>query len=125
MAALQATRHPSCPHHLTSTPQPSLWLVTPPPTTYTWTKNGEVITDGGPYRIFIAVNGASEAASVENRYCSTLTVTGTLLGLYEYSVTNRAHSWFDSQALKCKEPTISCLGTDTKCRDLSNALLLS
>ena len=31
-----------------------------PPTTYTWTRNGAVITDGGPYSISIAVNGDSE-----------------------------------------------------------------
>ncbi len=61
-----------------------------PPTTYTWTRNGEVITDGVPYSISIAVNGNSETVYQESRYRSTLTVSGTLPGLYEYSVTNRA-----------------------------------
>ncbi len=61
-----------------------------PPTTYTWTRNGEVITDGGPYSISIAVNGDSTTVYQQSRYRSTLTVTGTQPGLYEYSVTNRA-----------------------------------
>ncbi len=49
-----------------------------------------MITDGGPYSISIAVNEASEMASVQSLYRSTLTVTGTLPGLYRYSVINRA-----------------------------------
>ena len=61
-----------------------------PPTTYTWTRNGEVITDDGPYSISVAVNGADETVYHQSRYRSTLTVTGDLPGLYQYSATNRA-----------------------------------
>ena len=61
-----------------------------PPINYTWTRNGEEITDGGPYSISMAVNGAGKAVYNQSRYRSMLTVTGTLPGLYEYSVTNDA-----------------------------------
>ena len=61
-----------------------------PPTTYTWTRNGEVITDGGPYSISIAVDGDSETVYQLSRYRSRLTVSGNLPGLYQYSATNRA-----------------------------------
>ena len=61
-----------------------------PPTNYTWTRDGQVITSGGPYIISIAVNGNTEIVYYRSRYRSTLTVTGYLPGLYQYSVTNRA-----------------------------------
>ena len=61
-----------------------------PPTTYTWTRNGEVITDGGPYSISIAVTENNQANRQIAIYTSTLRVTGNLPGLYQYSVTNRA-----------------------------------
>ncbi len=61
-----------------------------PPTTYTWRRNGFVITDGGPYSISTAVNGDNEATSIQSLYRSTLTVTGHFPGLYTYAITNRA-----------------------------------
>ena len=61
-----------------------------PPTTYTWTRNGEVITDGGPYSISIAVTENNLVNRQFAIYTSTLRVTGNLPGLYQYSVTNRA-----------------------------------
>ena len=61
-----------------------------PPTTYTWTRNGEVITDGGPYSISIAVTVDTQANRENAGYTSTLRVTGNLPGLYQYSVSNRA-----------------------------------
>ena len=74
-----------------------------PPVNSTWTRNGEVISDGGSYRISLAVNevntfrvGNSDlfdgAILQESRYRSTLTVTGNLPGVYVYSVINRAMS---------------------------------
>ena len=64
-----------------------------PPTDYTWTRNGAIISDGGPYNISIGVNekyGNSFTAYAQSLYRSTLTVTGNLPGEYQYSVTNRA-----------------------------------
>ena len=70
-----------------------------PPESYFWRRNGEVISDGGPYSISIRVNGVfsnniptamSRIVTQESRYRSTLVVAGYLLGIYEYSVTNRA-----------------------------------
>ena len=62
-----------------------------PPETYTWTRNGALITNGGSFSISIGVNGVIEPAAYENsRYQSTLTVTGLLPGVYQYSVSNRA-----------------------------------
>ena len=74
-----------------------------PPVNNTWTRNGEVITDGGSYSISLAVNevntyrlgnaGLFDGAILEeSRYRSTLTVTGNLPGVYVYSVINRAMS---------------------------------
>ena len=73
-----------------------------PPVNSTWTRNGEVISDGGSYNFSLAVNevntfrlGSSLFDSVileESRYRSTLTVTGNLPGVYVYSVINRAMS---------------------------------
>ena len=73
-----------------------------PPEISTWTRNGEVISDGGSYRIFLAVNEVNridvfagdfdDAILEQSRYRSTLTVTGNLPGVYVYSVINRALS---------------------------------
>ena len=60
-----------------------------PPTTYTWTRNGQVITNSASYSISIQVE-RSNAGFQNSRYRSTLTVTGRLPGVYQYSVTNRA-----------------------------------
>ena len=58
-----------------------------PPESYTWTRNGEVISDGGSYSISIGVSGFTMS-----RYVSSLIVTGNLPGVYQYSVSNRAMS---------------------------------
>ena len=74
-----------------------------PPVTRTWTRNGEVINDGGSYSISLAVNEVNmsrlgntdlldSAILEESRYHSTLNVTGNLPGVYVYSVINRAMS---------------------------------
>ena len=74
-----------------------------PPVTSTWTKNGEVISDGGSYSISVAVNEVNtyrlgntdlfdSVILQESHYRSTLTVTGNLPGVYVYSVINRAMS---------------------------------
>ena len=64
-----------------------------PPETYTWTRNGAPITNGGSFSISIGVNGVTDPSAYDNsRYRSTLTVTGRLPGVYQYSVSNRATS---------------------------------
>ena len=64
-----------------------------PPETYFWTRNGTPIIDGGSFSISIGVNGMTDPIAYDNsRYRSTLTVTGTLPGVYQYSVSNRATS---------------------------------
>ena len=73
-----------------------------PPEISTWTRNGEVISDGGSYSISLTVNEVNridvfmddfdEAILEQSRYRSTLTVTGNLPGVYVYSVINRAMS---------------------------------
>ena len=73
-----------------------------PPVTNTWTRNGEVISDGGSYSISLAVNEVNridvfqpdfdDAILQQSRYRSTLNVTGNLPGVYAYSVINRAMS---------------------------------
>ena len=62
-----------------------------PPTTYTWTRNGQVITNSASYSTSIQVE-LSTAGFQNSRYRSTLSVTGRLPGVYQYSVTNRATS---------------------------------
>ena len=62
-----------------------------PPTTYTWTRNGQVITNNASYSISIEVERSIEGFQ-NSRYRNTLTVTGRLPGVYQYSVTNRATS---------------------------------
>ena len=62
-----------------------------PPETYTWTRNGASITNNGSFSISIGVNNVTDPSTYENsRYQSTLTVTGRLPGVYQYSVSNRA-----------------------------------
>ena len=62
-----------------------------PPESYTWTRNGEEISDGGSYSISIGVSGQEDAFTMSLYVCS-LCVTGNLSGVYEYSVSNRAMS---------------------------------
>lgn len=61
-----------------------------PPTNYTWTRDGTVIADGGPYRISIAVTENTWSNRIAAGYTSTLEVTTCLPGVYEYTVSNRA-----------------------------------
>ena len=62
-----------------------------PPETYTWTRNGAPITNNDSFSISIGVNNVTDPSAYDNsRYRSTLTVTGRLPGVYQYSVTNRA-----------------------------------
>ena len=61
-----------------------------PPTNYTWTRDGEVITSNDLYSISIAVTASTDENRQIAGYTSTLRVTGNLPGLYQYSVTNRA-----------------------------------
>ena len=64
-----------------------------PPETYTWTRNGAPITNNDSFSISIGVNGVTDQSAYDNsRYRSTLTVTGILPGVYQYSVSNRATS---------------------------------
>ena len=63
-----------------------------PPVTYTWRRNGTTLANGGSYSISISVKESSFARFRESIYVSTLTVTGRLPGIYQYSVTNKAMS---------------------------------
>ena len=63
-----------------------------PPTSYIWKRNGQVITNNASYNIAIQVNQGAGAHFAHSLYRSTLTVTGVLPGVYQYSVTNRATS---------------------------------
>ena len=62
-----------------------------PPESYTWTRNGEEISDGGSYSISIGVSGHEDAFTM-SRYVCSLRVIGNLPGVYQYSVSNRAMS---------------------------------
>ncbi len=65
-----------------------------PPVDHTWTRNGVVITNGGSYSISFSINCDAGRFTIErlvnSYYRSTLIVTGALLGVYRYSVNNRA-----------------------------------
>ena len=61
-----------------------------PPTTYTWTRNGAVITANSSYSISIAVTSDNGLNRQLAGYTSTLVVTGHLPGVYEYTISNRA-----------------------------------
>ena len=62
-----------------------------PPTSYTWRRDGEVLSDSEAYSISIAVTSGYIQANRQNAvYSSTLVVTGNRPGVYEYTVTNRA-----------------------------------
>ena len=69
-----------------------------PPVTHFWSINGTEISNNGPYDISppevnkvdtLYLKSVTQVLR-ETRYRSTLTVTGYLPGLYEYSVKNRA-----------------------------------
>ena len=57
-----------------------------PPTTHVWLKDGVEINESTP----VTVSGDAVDDYQNSRYCSTLTVTERLVGVYQYSVTNRA-----------------------------------
>ena len=61
-----------------------------PPTSYTWTKNGVTITDGGSFSISLSLNDSNPRRFRDSLYVSTLTVTGRYPGMYGYGVANRA-----------------------------------
>ena len=62
-----------------------------PPEAYTWTRNGAPITNNDSFSISIGVNGVNNPSAYDfSCYRSTLTVTGMLPGMYQYSVSNRA-----------------------------------
>ena len=68
-----------------------------PPVINSWSRDGNLISNGGGYHISLKVNEVDtldvESVSQVLRNChyrSTLTVTGYLPGLYEYSVQNKA-----------------------------------
>ena len=79
-----------------STGSPSFTLVGEtrggPPESYTWRRNGTTLANGGSYSISISVKESSSVRFRESVYISTMTVTGRLPGIYEYSVNNRAMS---------------------------------
>ena len=78
-----------------------------PPTTYTWTRNGQVITNNASYSISIQVE-RSPAGFQNSRYRSTLTVTGRLPGVYQYSVTNRATSGMVTDTFTIESENYDC-----------------
>ena len=78
-----------------------------PPTTYTWTRNGQVITNSASYSISIQVE-RTPAGFQNSRYRSTLTVTGRLPGVYQYSVTNRATSGMVTDTFTIKSKIQYC-----------------
>lgn len=80
-----------------------------PPTTHTWTRNGEIITHGGPFSISLFLKAVSEKYR-ESVYISRLMVTGRLTGVYQYSVINRAmeHSRNGSITIKGTIMQSSC-----------------
>ena len=62
-----------------------------PPENYTWTRNDAPITNNDSFSISIGVKNITDPDTYTNsRYRSTLTVTGRLPGVYQYSVSNRA-----------------------------------
>ena len=63
-----------------------------PPTTYTWTRNDQVISNNASYNISIHAQVNNTSVRMSSQYRSILTVTGRLPGVYQYSVTNRATS---------------------------------
>jgi hypothetical protein len=67
-----------------------------PPTNYTWMRNGEELTGNGSFQISLSLKEVSNKYR-DSVYQSRLTVTGTHLGVYTYSVFNRAmQDWRNS-----------------------------
>ena len=99
-----------------------------PPVTSTWTRNGEVISDGGSYSMSLAVNEVNridvflpdfeDEILRQSRYRSTLNVTGNLPGVYVYSVINRAMfaprtASFTIEGIMCRQSLIYSCGRYT------------
>ena len=72
-----------------------------PPEIYTWTRDGQKVSNGGSFRISIAVKQMLDdypdnltmetiQAYQQASYRSTLEVADALPGVYEYTVSNRA-----------------------------------
>ena len=93
-----------------------------PPVNRAWSRNGEVISDGGSYSISLAVNEVTtvflgdntdnfDASAVlgNSQYRSTLTVTGNLPGVYVYSVINRAMSAPKTASFTIEGNTHACM----------------
>jgi hypothetical protein len=67
-----------------------------PPTNYTWMRNGEELTGNSSFQISLSLKEVSNKYR-DSVYQSRLTVTGTHLGVYTYSVFNRAmQDWRNS-----------------------------
>ena len=66
----------------------------PPPTTFTWTRDGVEITSGISLALDTDPQNSETADNVDAymnaRYISTLVVTGVFPGVYQYSASNRA-----------------------------------
>ena len=65
-----------------------------PPVEYTWTRNGDVITNDDSYSINIDIDNTRPIdvfieRFINSYYGSTLIVTGLLPGVYRYFVNNR------------------------------------
>ena len=77
---------------LTDTPTFTLLARTRggPPTTYSWTRDGQATVTDRAYSVSISANlTAGDVAYRESHYYSMLSVTGRLPGVYQYSVSNR------------------------------------
>ena len=58
------------------------------PTSFTWRKDGVVLTSSSPYTIAAPVLFYSENPCSERFYRSRVTVTGKVTGVFTYTVTN-------------------------------------
>ena len=89
-----------------------------PPTTYTWTRDGQIITNNVPYSIALQLNLNTGDVFQESIYRSRLTVTGRQPGVYQYSVTNRATS-----GMVTNQTTINFEGTYSAMPELLAGML--
>ena len=58
------------------------------PTSFTWRRDGVVLTSSSPYTIAAPVLTSSENPCSERFYRSRVTVTGKVTGVFTYTVTN-------------------------------------
>ena len=76
---------------------------------YSWTRNGQGISNNASYSTSIEAQedgGPAGSAFQNSHYLSTLTVTGRLPGVYQYSVTNRATSGMVTRTFTIEGGTI-------------------